>query len=65
MNYLERSICSTCRYISDCVLTTDKSTISSCSEYVHQLEKEFDLLPTGPCEKFIGNNYEQIETVLH
>lgn len=33
-----RSICSTCRHAPYCSLTTDKSTIVSCSEYSHFLD---------------------------
>ncbi|CAM4285638.1 hypothetical protein ZONE111905_12775 [Zobellia nedashkovskayae] len=35
MNGYNRSICSTCRYVSHCVITTNKNAISSCSEYIH------------------------------
>ena len=35
-----RSICSTCRYRSSCVLTTTKNAISSCSEYLHIFDDE-------------------------
>jgi hypothetical protein len=45
MKNLDRSICSTCRFIADCVLTTDKSNISSCSDYVHNLEIDNEPLP--------------------
>ncbi len=34
-----RSICSTCRFISFCELTTDKSNITSCSDYEHYLDE--------------------------
>lgn len=34
-----RSICSTCRFISICELTTDKSNITVCSEYEHYLDE--------------------------
>lgn len=32
------SICSTCKFLSFCQLTTDKKNISSCSEYIHYME---------------------------
>lgn len=35
-----RSICSTCKYLSLCSLTKDKSNIHSCSEYEHYLEHQ-------------------------
>ncbi|WP_157449682.1 hypothetical protein [Croceitalea dokdonensis] len=34
-----RSICSTCRHLVLCCLSKDKTKVSSCSEYVHTLEK--------------------------
>ncbi len=40
MNGYKRSICSTCRYVTHCVITTNKNTINSCSEYVHLFEDE-------------------------
>ncbi|WP_170164557.1 hypothetical protein [Sinomicrobium pectinilyticum] len=30
-----KSICSTCRYLATCVLTANKSLVTSCSEYDH------------------------------
>lgn len=39
-----RSICSTCKYMMDCVLTTNKSKISSCSEYMHIFDKENEII---------------------
>ena len=38
MNKYESSICSTCRHRPFCSLTTNMSSIHSCSEYVHQLD---------------------------
>ena len=40
MKNYKRSICSTCRHAPYCSLTTDMSNISSCSEYVHHLDKD-------------------------
>ncbi|MBD0852211.1 hypothetical protein [Maribacter arenosus] len=40
MKNYKRSICSTCRHAPHCSLTTDMSSISSCSEYVHHLDKD-------------------------
>ncbi|MUH37146.1 hypothetical protein D9O36_14935 [Zobellia amurskyensis] len=40
MNGYSRSICSTCRYVTHCIITTNKNAISSCSEYVHFFDKE-------------------------
>lgn len=57
MKNLDRSICSTCSYVSDCVLTTDKSNISSCSEYIHQLEKNEEPSPFVTFEIFEGSAY--------
>ena len=34
-----RSICSTCQYMSFCEITTDKSSITMCSEYDHYLDE--------------------------
>lgn len=59
-----RSICSTCINLSHCMLTTDKSNISSCSEYVHLLDKDFSVAPLDTVEMFSGsgqtNNFELI-----
>ena len=51
MEKLYRSICSTCIHASYCVLTTNKSNISSCSEYVHKLDKDYLPGPTEPIDR--------------
>lgn len=38
MKNYNHSLCSTCEHTLYCSLTTDMSTISSCSEYIHHLE---------------------------
>ncbi|APQ18368.1 hypothetical protein BTR34_13990 [Maribacter hydrothermalis] len=38
MKNYNRSICSTCRHVLLCNLTRDKSSIHSCSDYVHYLD---------------------------
>lgn len=53
-----RSICSTCRYLPNCALTTDKTNISSCSEYVHKFDKEYPPLLTEPIELNSGSGQE-------
>ena len=40
MKNYKRTICSNCRHAPYCSLTTDMSNISSCSEYVHHLDKD-------------------------
>ncbi len=67
MKNLERSICSTCSYIFDCVLTTNKSTISSCSEYMHQMDQDSEPLSIVTFEMFCGFDYrdEKEESVLY
>lgn len=40
MRNLKRSLCSTCKFLVDCSLTTNHNDINSCSEYVHQREEE-------------------------
>lgn len=32
------SLCSTCIFLPNCGLTKDKYNISSCSEYIHEME---------------------------
>lgn len=56
---LNRSICSTCRYLSTCVLTTDKSNISSCSEYVHRLDREYPILAAEPIRMFSSSGQKK------
>lgn len=58
MKNLDRSICSTCKYVSDCVLTTDKSNISSCSEYIHQFEKDDEPSPFVTFEMFEVSSHQ-------
>ena len=66
MKNLNRSICSTCRYLPNCVLTTDKSNISSCSEYVHRLDKDYPPLAPEPIEMFSsGGQNNENELVLN
>gem|GEM_PF-1294871 len=36
-----RSICSTCSYVQNCSLTTNKSSIYECNEYVHHLDADY------------------------
>jgi len=56
------SLCSTCIFLPSCNLTTDKYTISSCSEYKHELEgkKKISLFQrtqvSGPQKNKILNN---------
>lgn len=38
--WYNRSICSTCSFLSFCVMTTDKSNITSCSEYEHYMDSK-------------------------
>ncbi len=40
MKNYNRSICSTCIHAPYCSLTTDMSSINSCSEYVHHLDTD-------------------------
>lgn len=64
-----RSICSTCRYLPNCVLSSDKSNISSCSEYVHRLDENYPPVPTEPIKLLssygIKNDKEDKQLVLH
>lgn len=50
MKNYKRSVCSTCSYVSFCSLTTDKSNISSCSEYLHRLDEECPQITKVPIE---------------
>ena len=42
MEKQNRSICTTCYNQSFCVLTTDKSDITSCSEYENNVDFKFE-----------------------
>ncbi|CAN0605311.1 unnamed protein product, partial [Ectocarpus sp. 12 AP-2014] len=38
-----KSICKTCRFSTDCSLTTNMQTVSSCSEYWHYRDTDNEL----------------------
>lgn len=39
MKELVRSLCSTCRHVAYCSLSTDRTNIQLCNEYVHRLDE--------------------------
>lgn len=39
MKELVRSLCSTCRHVAHCSLSTDRTNIQLCNEYVHRLDE--------------------------
>lgn len=63
-----RSICSTCRYRSSCVLTTTKNAISSCSEYLHIFDDEreaiiFNELTSGAIKTRVKRQQPEMHSV--
>lgn len=43
MKEIIRSLCTTCLYLDDCSLNTDKTKTLVCNEYVHRLDDSREL----------------------
>lgn len=65
MKEYKRSICSTCYHLTYCSLTTDKTSVSSCSEYAHLLEGDESPVIMVSTEMTSGMNTSRNKNTLN